>query len=318
MSITHEEMEKEFNLQAMRAIHGQPPGEQDNLDQIREQVLAIEEEEMSVLKDRHKEMVFNLLSDPRGYVHRIPDNIIIFTLIRKIKQHAHALFELYANFCDENCILFHRSISHGDEEMISLINLSHCIVGVNTETAEILDVYKKIVFYNRGITDKNKQMYLEESGDLRFFLTGGWDICSKHVQERFIKAPWEEMCSHFFAINQSLKRLDECFGITERQSLEYNMWKLKDAPNARYKEGYSDQAATDRADKTASGDNALPDLEKEKMEEKVKKAIASHEDQRLREKEEFAKALGNLSDARKMADKAAIGDRHYPHPNIKQ
>jgi hypothetical protein len=137
-------------------------------------------------------------------------------------------------------------------------NLLHCCIGMATEAGELLDVYKKIVYYNRGIDSKIIEMYLEESGDLRFYMNCALALLADddHAFESYIQTTAGSYLGH---IGKNIDALDPYFNTTEAEVLKYNMWKLRDAPNARYKAGYSDVAAELRADKV-NGENILPDM----------------------------------------------------------
>lgn len=88
----------------------------------------------------------------------------------------------------------------------------HMGVGVCTEAGELLDAFKKWVFYGRSLDIDNVK---EELGDIEFYLEG---------------------------IRQNL-------GIDRNETLQCNIEKLSTGKNARYAEGYSDAAAIARADK---------------------------------------------------------------------
>lgn len=94
----------------------------------------------------------------------------------------------------------------------SKINVLHACVGICTEAGEAADAGKKYGFYNKPIDREN---VVEELGDLEFYMQ---------------------------ALRSEL-------GITREETLIANMHKLTKGPNARYKNGYSDQAAIERADK---------------------------------------------------------------------
>lgn len=92
-------------------------------------------------------------------------------------------------------------------------DLLHAAVGIAGEAAgELLDAVKKHVFYNKPIDREN---VIEELGDIEFYL--------------------EVIRSKMY--------------ITREVTLEYNINKLSKGDKARYKTGYSDQAAIERADK---------------------------------------------------------------------
>lgn len=94
-------------------------------------------------------------------------------------------------------------------------DLWHMATGIAGEGGELLDAIKKHVVYNK---DLDKENVIEELGDLEFFMEG---------------------------LRQNL-------GITREETLEYNYNKLM---NKRYPNGYSDQAAQDRADKLEREEN---------------------------------------------------------------
>lgn len=90
-------------------------------------------------------------------------------------------------------------------------NLIHMVLGVAGEAGELVDAVKRHAIYGKSLDVDN---VIEELGDLEFYMSN---------------------------IRQSI-------GVTRELTLERNMAKLK-GKNGRYKDGYSDQAATDRADK---------------------------------------------------------------------
>lgn len=94
------------------------------------------------------------------------------------------------------------------------MNLLHMAVGIAGEGGELLDGIKKHVVYNKPFDREN---LVEELGDLEFYMEGAREEA----------------------------------GITREETLLYNANKLSKGENARYKEGYSDQAAQDRSDKAA-------------------------------------------------------------------
>jgi NTP pyrophosphatase (non-canonical NTP hydrolase) len=91
-------------------------------------------------------------------------------------------------------------------------HLLHMAVGVSGESGELLDAVKKHVIYNKPLDREN---VIEELGDLEFYMEG----------------------------------LRQGLGITREETLIANIVKLSTGPKARYKDGYSDQAAQERADK---------------------------------------------------------------------
>ena len=96
----------------------------------------------------------------------------------------------------------------------------HMATGIAGEAGELLDAIKKHVVYNKPLDREN---VIEELGDLEFYMEG---------------------------IRQNL-------GIDRQSTLDLNQEKLL---RKRYPNGYSDQAAQDRADKTV--DKFIGSLEK--------------------------------------------------------
>lgn len=94
------------------------------------------------------------------------------------------------------------------------VDMMHMAFGLAGEAGEILDNIKRHVFYNKPF---NRDNLVEELGDIEFYMEG----------------------------------LRDRAGITREETLKHNSNKLSTGNNARYKEGYSDQAAQDRADKVA-------------------------------------------------------------------
>lgn len=86
----------------------------------------------------------------------------------------------------------------------------HMVTGIAGEAGELLDAFKKYVIYGKELDRDN---VVEELGDLVFYMQG---IMNSH-------------------------------GITWQEVLSGNYDKLM---KKRYKDGYSDQAAIDRADKS--------------------------------------------------------------------
>lgn len=89
----------------------------------------------------------------------------------------------------------------------------HCAIGISSEAGELLDAFKKIAIYNKPMDRAN---VVEELGDLEFYME---------------------------ALRQQTQ-------ITREETLTANIHKLSKGDKARYKEGYSDKAAIERADKT--------------------------------------------------------------------
>lgn len=89
------------------------------------------------------------------------------------------------------------------------MELTHAALGIPGEAGELVDALKKYLMYRKTLDREN---VVEELGDLEFFME---------------------------AIRQNL-------GITREETLEHNYNKLM---KKRYPNGYSDQAAQERADK---------------------------------------------------------------------
>ena len=95
------------------------------------------------------------------------------------------------------------------------VNVWHMATGITGEAGELLDAIKKHVAYNKPLDVVN---VVEELGDLEFYMEG----------------------------------LRQALNITRQETLDRNIEKLRKGTKekaARYAAGYSDQAATDRADK---------------------------------------------------------------------
>ena len=88
----------------------------------------------------------------------------------------------------------------------------HMAVGACGEAGELLDAVKRQTIYRKPLDRAN---VIEELGDLEFYMEG----------------------------------LRQGLGITREETLQANIEKLATGAKARYKAGYSDQAAQDRADK---------------------------------------------------------------------
>lgn len=105
-------------------------------------------------------------------------------------------------------------LSKNGDDIIEELNATeamilHMAVGVATESGELLDAAKKMVFYGKNLDIDN---VTEELGDLEFYMEG----------------------------------LRQLVGLTREETLEDNMYKLD---KLRYKNGFSNQAAIERADK---------------------------------------------------------------------
>lgn len=99
-------------------------------------------------------------------------------------------------------------------------HMLHMAVGVAGEAGELLDGVKKAVIYQKPLDREN---IIEELGDLEFYMQG----------------------------------LRDGLGITRQETLEANIEKLT-GDKGRYKEGYSDKAAQERADKQED-ENGAPE-----------------------------------------------------------
>jgi len=93
--------------------------------------------------------------------------------------------------------------------------LLHSILGVAGEVGELVDAIKKHWVYGKPIDHEN---VIEELGDIEFYLAAFRGV----------------------------------MGIARAQTIDANLWKLRDGPNARYKNGYTDAAAIARADKAVN------------------------------------------------------------------
>lgn len=95
------------------------------------------------------------------------------------------------------------------------MDMLHAAVGIAGEAGELLDAVKKCVVYNKPLDREN---VIEELGDLEFYM-------------------------------QALRaRLQ----ISRDLTLDCNMAKLQKGKNARYANGYTDEAAQARADKAVA------------------------------------------------------------------
>jgi len=99
-------------------------------------------------------------------------------------------------------------------------HLLHMAVGISGEAGELLDAIKKAVIYQKPLDRVN---VVEELGDLEFYMEG----------------------------------LRQGLNITREQCLAANIGKLEGNKNARYKDGYSDKAAQERADKAPAEEPTL-------------------------------------------------------------
>lgn len=104
----------------------------------------------------------------------------------------------------------------------NLTHLLHMAVGISGEAGELLDAIKKLTIYAKPYTSEVHANIIEELGDIEFYM-------------------------------QELRRV---LDLSRADILIANMNKLQDGPNARYSEGYSDEAAEARADKASTPDAA--------------------------------------------------------------
>jgi len=91
-------------------------------------------------------------------------------------------------------------------------HLWHMASALPSEAGELFDAIKKVVIYRKNFDRENA---IEELGDIEFYMEG----------------------------------IRTALGIKRNQTLEANYHKLVGAKNARYKDGYTDEAAQQRADK---------------------------------------------------------------------
>lgn len=102
------------------------------------------------------------------------------------------------------------------------LDLHHATTGLSGESGEALDITKKMWIYNQSFMTLNKagithaEHLKEEAGDILFYL--------------------QMLCNHL--------------GITMQHLRDHNVAKL----TKRYREGYSDAAALERADKKETGE----------------------------------------------------------------
>jgi NTP pyrophosphatase (non-canonical NTP hydrolase) len=90
--------------------------------------------------------------------------------------------------------------------------IHHMLSGIVTEAGELFDIFKRHHFYGQPFDTEHAS---EEIGDLSFYIAG---LC--HLLEGYGCPTWDQI-------------------------LEQNVAKL----TARYPDGYTDQAAAERADK---------------------------------------------------------------------
>lgn len=159
-------------------------------------------------------------------------------------------------------------------------DLWHAATGVAGETSEILEAAAAASKTN----PLDRENMIEELGDMEFYIeqarqniglsrtdtspgfvktgasvmvsavvlaiAGGkfLDLVKKAVvyQKAIEKSAFVKALSEIEAGMESLRMASN---ITYEQTIAGNIYKLAEGPNARYKDGYSDQAAQDRADK---------------------------------------------------------------------
>lgn len=92
------------------------------------------------------------------------------------------------------------------------VDLTHMAMGVAGEAGELVDAIKKHAFYNKPLDLEN---VIEELGDLEFYMEG----------------------------------VRQILGISREETLAANTAKLLHGDKARYKNGYTDEAAIARSDK---------------------------------------------------------------------
>jgi len=110
-----------------------------------------------------------------------------------------------------------RNLAKSPDEILNELDpykcdLMHAAVGVSSEAGEILDIAKKVVIYNQPLDVKKLEHFIEELGDIEFYLCQLYNI----------------------------------LGVTREDALAVNMAKLaKRYPNYTY----TDDRARERADK---------------------------------------------------------------------
>lgn len=99
-----------------------------------------------------------------------------------------------------------------EAENLKAIHILHMAIGITGEGCEIMEHLGDVLFEEKPLDEENM---LEEHGDLEFYIEG--DL--------------------------------QTLGFSREQCLAHNQAKLDTGEKARYKEGYSDEAATERQDK---------------------------------------------------------------------
>jgi len=119
---------------------------------------------------------------------------------------------------DEHADMVYRLAKDGDAILESLspedAHLLHMLMGLAGEVGELVDAIKKAIIYGKDLDRANT---VEELGDIEFYLEG----------------------------------LRQGLDIDRDETLAENIMKLETGEQARYTDGYSDEAAINRADKAA-------------------------------------------------------------------
>ena len=159
-------------------------------------------------------------------------------------------------------------------------DLWHAATGVAGETAEILEA---VAVVSKTVPLDRENM-IEELGDMEFYIeqarrnvglsrddtmpgftmsgatpmvdavmlsiAGGQflDLVKKSVLYQK-PIPKTDFITRLRAIEEAMAALRLATNISYEMTIAGNIYKLAEGPNARYKDGYSDQAAQDRADK---------------------------------------------------------------------
>lgn len=167
-------------------------------------------------------------------------------------------------------------------------DLWHGATGVAGEAGELLDAALFATVHDCKIDQVN---LVEELGDIEFYLQmvrtnlatprhlvlgyassvdrpsyattlevfAGLAVCSSDLLDQVKKVVVYNKTQDLQALMLQLGRIEDMlgairdlYGITRDTVIEANVTKLATGPNARYKNGYTDQAAQDRADKQAA------------------------------------------------------------------
>ena len=124
----------------------------------------------------------------------------------------------------------------------------HMSVGIVGEAGELLDAVKRITIYRKPADRDN---LVEEMGDLEFYVTGMEQAMEEVERDNLngfdgFDAPRTR--TRIKEIVHIMDGLYQSFGITREEARATNVVKLM---TKRYPNGYSDQAAQERADKAA-------------------------------------------------------------------